>query len=74
MTKAISFAVFIYLLSGIEITSYALALTADPSMCPVMTDKVGKEKYTVEYKGKKYLLCCKSCVKKFNKNPEKYTR
>lgn len=26
----------------------------------------------VTYKGKTYQLCCKSCAKKFNANPEKY--
>jgi hypothetical protein len=26
----------------------------------------------VTYKGRKVRLCCKSCVKKFNANPEKY--
>lgn len=26
----------------------------------------------VTYKGQTLLLCCKSCVKKFNANPEKY--
>lgn len=30
------------------------------------------DKVPVTYKGKTYLLCCKSCVKKFNANPEKY--
>ena len=26
----------------------------------------------VNYKGRKVRLCCKSCVKKFNANPDKY--
>ncbi|MHA3771351.1 hypothetical protein ACXR0O_07405 [Verrucomicrobiota bacterium sgz303538] len=26
----------------------------------------------VEYKGRQIMLCCKSCVKKFKGNPEKY--
>ena len=27
---------------------------------------------TATYNGKTYALCCKSCLKKFNKDPEKY--
>jgi YHS domain-containing protein len=41
--------------------------------CIVMPeDDVGDA--TVEHKGKVYHLCCKGCVKKFNKDPEKYVK
>ena len=44
----------------------------DKPMCPVMSGNRGKEKFAVDYQGKHILLCCRSCVKKFKRNPEKY--
>lgn len=41
------------------------------SICPVSGEEVDS-KITTVYKGKTYALCCKSCLKKFNKYPEKY--
>lgn len=41
------------------------------TVCPVSTEEADGE-ITAEYKGKKYAVCCKSCLKKFNKDPEKY--
>lgn len=43
-------------------------------VCPVMGDPVDPETPTVEYNGKIIGFCCKSCIKKFNKNPEKYLK
>ncbi len=42
------------------------------TICPIMTDHKANSKRVVEYEGKTYGFCCKSCVKKFNKNPQKY--
>lgn len=42
------------------------------AFCPVMGDPVDPEVQTVEYKGKLIGFCCKSCIKKFQKEPEKY--
>lgn len=42
--------------------------------CPVSGDEVDRGTKTVEYKGKNIGFCCKSCIKKFNKNPEKYMK
>jgi YHS domain-containing protein len=42
--------------------------------CPVSGDTVGdvgKPVYA-QYKGQTIALCCKDCLKKFNKNPDKY--
>lgn len=39
--------------------------------CPVSGDKVSG-KHFVEYKGKRYALCCPMCEKDFKKNPAKY--
>jgi YHS domain-containing protein len=42
--------------------------------CPIMAKKVDKSLTTVTYKGKVYGFCCKSCIKKFAKNPAKYLK
>jgi P-type Cu+ transporter len=44
------------------------------SVCPVMNKKVDKEVTTVTYRGKVYGFCCKSCIKKFAANPDKYLK
>jgi YHS domain-containing protein len=44
------------------------------TVCPVSGDTVGdigKPVYT-QYQGQTIAFCCKDCLKKFNKNPEKY--
>jgi YHS domain-containing protein len=44
------------------------------TVCPVSGDKVGdigKPVYA-QYQGKTIAFCCKDCLKKFNKNPDKY--
>ncbi|MGB9664365.1 MAG: YHS domain-containing protein [Ignavibacteria bacterium] len=43
-------------------------------VCPVMGDPVDPETPTVEYNGKIIGFCCKSCIKKFKKDPEKYLK
>ena len=42
--------------------------------CVVSGQKLGEmgKPHQMEYKGQTVLLCCKNCVKKFNKDPEKY--
>ncbi|MCX8057270.1 MAG: YHS domain-containing protein [Ignavibacteria bacterium] len=44
------------------------------AICPVMGEPVDPEVKTVEYKGKVIGFCCKSCIKKFLKEPEKYLK
>ena len=44
------------------------------TVCPVSGDTVGdvgKPVYA-QYQGKTIAFCCKDCLKKFNKNPDKY--
>ncbi|MCR4416376.1 MAG: YHS domain-containing protein [Ignavibacteria bacterium] len=43
-------------------------------VCPVMGEPVDPEVQTVEYNGKVIGFCCKSCIKKFKKDPEKYLK
>lgn len=40
--------------------------------CIVTGEDVGDD--TLEYQGKLYHICCPSCIKKFNKDPEKYLK
>ena len=42
------------------------------AFCPVMPGTRISKKFFAEYQGKKIYLCCKSCVKAFKRNPEKY--
>jgi YHS domain-containing protein len=39
--------------------------------CPVMGEAASKDVNTV-VDGVKYYFCCAGCIKKFEKNPEKY--
>lgn len=41
------------------------------TICPVSKEEADP-KITATYNGKTYALCCKTCLKKFNKDPEKY--
>lgn len=47
---------------------------ANKVICPVMGTKFvpTSKSPKVEYKGKTYYFCCKGCVEKFKKDPEKY--
>jgi hypothetical protein len=45
--------------------------------CPVSGDKLGGDMggpYVFVYQGQQVKLCCKSCLKDFNKNPDKYIK
>lgn len=41
------------------------------SVCPVSSEEID-DPVLAEYNGKVYAVCCKSCMKKFKKDPEKY--
>ena len=46
-------------------------------ICPVSGDKLGGdmgEAYRFVYKGQEVKLCCKSCKKDFDKDPDKYMK
>jgi len=44
--------------------------------CSVSGEKLGEmgKPFVTEYKGREIKFCCKSCVKDFNKDPEKYVK
>ena len=41
------------------------------TVCIVSHEEIDP-KFHAEYKGKSYAFCCATCLKKFNKDPEKY--
>lgn len=43
------------------------------SVCPVSGEEIDGD-ITATYEGKTYALCCKRCLKKFDKDPEKYIK
>lgn len=50
------------------------AVKVNNTVCPITGEKVDMNNpETVEYKGKVYNLCCPSCAKGFNADPEKYS-
>jgi len=57
---------------GSDVASVQAKTPVANAQCPVMKGERAKEKFFVDYKGEHILFCCKSCIKRFNKNPEKY--
>lgn len=47
-----------------------------PDTCIVSGEKLGEmgKPYVFVHEGQEIKLCCKSCLKKFNKEPEKYLK
>lgn len=44
---------------------------AEPT-CPVMPGERVSKKYYADYQGRRIYLCCRPCVKKFKRQPERY--
>ena len=64
---------FFLILLGM-VFSLCSPIAQEQKLCPLMIeDEVDPEEF-VEYKGKKIYMCCGSCVKKFNKDPDYYVR
>ena len=40
--------------------------------CPVTGDKLTDKSVYTDYEGRRIYFCCKPCVEKFNKDPQKY--
>jgi len=49
-------------------------LQAWNAVCPVRGEDIDPDAAKVEYNGKIYGFCCSSCISKFEKNPEKYSK
>ena len=64
-------AVMISVISGN--TSVSANINDDSArVCPVSGETISGEGVKLTYLGDEYVLCCKGCVKSFNKNPAKY--
>ena len=44
------------------------------AMCPVMPGHAVKEKFYVDYQGDRIFFCCRSCLKAFQKHPERFLK
>lgn len=42
------------------------------TQCLMMDDSVDRKIPAEVYKGQEFLFCCKGCIRKFKKDPEKY--
>ena len=42
--------------------------------CPVMSEYHARDKFYADYGGRRIYFCCRSCVKAFKKNPQKYLK
>jgi uncharacterized membrane protein/YHS domain-containing protein len=62
------FALLILVLSA----SFLMAAEPINTMCPVTTDEAVEAGITTVYQGKTIGFCCKSCLRKFNANPQAY--
>lgn len=79
MFKKAAFACLVVLgvASGLVLTPFvARAVSVEVTdvgnaLCPVSGEPVNP-KVSYVHEGKRYHFCCKGCVKKFKKNPEKY--
>ena len=45
----------------------------EQTVCPIMGGKIVKEVFA-DHEGRRIYFCCKGCVGKFNKDPEKYIK
>jgi len=66
---------FFSLLAASTLILTSGSFAADATKCIITGDSLGGDNgppVSVTYKGQVIKLCCKSCVKKFNANPEKY--
>lgn len=63
-------------LSAAEATPAGVPANYPLKTCPVSGEKIGEmgKPIKVTHDGTDVYLCCKSCVKDFNKDPGKYTK
>ena len=53
-------------------SGYLGAQMVKNTLCPVMRGHAVREKFFTDYEGKRIYFCCHSCVKSFQKHPERY--
>ena len=73
MLRIISALVFLAASAALPLSANA---AASSKTCPVSGEALGSNGPIVNatYKGRTIPLCCKSCLKKFNANPQKYLK
>lgn len=42
------------------------------TVCPVSGEELEDNEHTIKHEGKTYAVCCKKCLAKIQKDPEKY--
>lgn len=42
------------------------------TVCPVSGEELEDNEHTIKHEGKTYAVCCKKCLAKIEKDPEKY--
>lgn len=82
MKRAGLFVIILFVLSTLTVFAQEKKSSSEPvkevkteklnEVCPVSKEPIEDNSITHEYKGKTYALCCKSCLKKFKADPEKY--
>ncbi|MBC8245890.1 MAG: hypothetical protein H8E20_16060 [Verrucomicrobia bacterium] len=62
------------LMAGCASTDISSSKSYPLDVCIVSGNKLGSmgDPYKFEHEGREIKLCCKPCIRKFNKNPEKY--
>ena len=60
-------------ISSMEKVDQGIVANETKSACPVCGSMANAKNY-VEKGGKKYEFCCESCMKKFSKDPSKFTK
>jgi len=58
---------------GIKLETISSKNKLDQSRCPVMGGRINKALYA-DVKGKRIFVCCPSCIKKVEENPENYLK
>lgn len=75
MMRWIRSILFLFVLSFSPVQTFAETPNLPPganATCPVLQGRKVKPHLFVDYQGERYYMCCKGCIKKFKKNPEKY--
>ncbi len=70
------FVLFLALSFVVVLAGVAQEQAEETVVCPVSGEKIKKSeaKFSHEYEGKTYYLCCEMCKEKFVKNPEKFLK
>jgi len=71
-TTKIRILYFIFILSILNFIPTTSNAEVTNKYCPVTTNELAEEKFSLEYKGETIYFCCNGCKKDFLADPEKY--